>query len=145
MEIDKIDQKIRDLFNIVQTKKIELEKLRAKPSYNTNCSFQREPTSEKFNLRVLSTQDLVEVFSFLKMREFFTTKAQEELGLTPSKFIHQGHSIDEWKDDFKTLILQNKIKNESKDLEEKEKKLNLLISPDARRQLEIEALEKELT
>ena len=56
------------------------------------------------------------------------------------KFTWLGFTVDEWKDDFQTRVNQISIQEKRKELSEIESRLNSLISPELRAQMELEAI-----
>ncbi len=139
--MESIDIKIKKLFEIIQEKKAKLAKLE-RPTYNTSCSFSRY-NENPCNLHVQPIESLVEILGWLTVKNEAFQTACKELNLD-LKFEHLGKSYDNWKEDISTIINIKNITKEKRDLQEKENKLNQLISPEERRRLEVEALEKEL-
>jgi len=142
MANETLDIKIQKLFQIIQDKKSKLAKLdRFNPK--TNCSYKRFSNETPVNLHVLSIEDLLQVLGWLMQDAYWFTNACKEAELEKT-FKHLGFSFTDWKSDIITLIEKKNIDVEKRDLADKEAKLNQLISPEEKRRLEIEALEKEL-
>ena len=60
------------------------------------------------------------------------------------KFTWLGFSVDEWKNDFQTRVNQISIQEKRKELAEIESRLNAIISPELKAQMELEAISKLL-
>ena len=70
-------------------------------------------------------------------------EAAKDLGVD-MKFDWFGFSVEDWKSDLQTRINKIQITKKKAELEALESKLNLLISPEMRTQMEIDAISKEL-
>lgn len=140
--MDTLDSKVQELFDIVQAKKEKIKKLE-RPNFKTNLSFQTF-TDAKINLQIIKDpKQLVSLISLLKLQKNSFDDFCNVNGFS-YKFEVGGFTYDEWESDILTLINKINIKAEKQDLEWKEEKLNALISPEMKRKLEIEALEKDL-
>lgn len=139
------DAKVQQLFDIVQTKKKEIENAQ-KSNWVTNCSFGYDRnSSNRINVQVTNdVEELVSALSFLKERGARYAESAKELGVDSVEFKWLGYGIEEWAQDFKTRITKLQIKKKQQELEVLEKRLNALISPDLRAQMELEAISKEL-
>lgn len=142
----KTDKQVQDLFKIVQQKKSEISKAE-KPNWLTNCSFfyDKNNSSTRFNIQTITdTDELVQALAFLIEKEKAYDEANDLLGLS-SRFKWAGFGLDDWKTDFQTRINKLQIKKKKDELELLESRLNSLISPELRTQLELEAITKQLT
>lgn len=133
------------LINEVNRRKAEIAKAE-RPTWKTNCSFAYvEGNPATTNLHVASNiRDLVCIASFLRDKEKSYANAAKELGVDAPKFSWCGSSVEDWLEDIKTRISKLEIASRRKKLEELESRLNSIISPDLRRQMELEAIQKEL-
>ena len=140
-EIDKI---VQDLFKVVQTKKDEIAKAE-KPSWETNCAFGFFPeTSQRINLQVISeVPDLVNILAFLIEKNKNFDEAQEILD-TNLKFKWLGFTFDQWKSDIKTRLDKIQISKKKKELNELEIRLDKLVSPELKQQMELDEIKKLL-
>ena len=140
-EIDKI---VQDLFKVVQTKKDEIAKAE-KPSWETNCAFGFFPeTSQRINLQVISeVPDLVNILAFLIEKNKNFDEAQEILE-TNLKFKWLGFTFDQWKSDIKTRLDKIQISKKKKELNELEIRLDKLVSPELKQQMELDEIKKLL-
>jgi hypothetical protein len=55
-------------------------------------------------------------------------------------FTWLGFSVDEWKEDFQTRVNQISVQEKRKELAELESRLNAIISPELKAQMELEAI-----
>jgi len=138
------DKKVQQLFEIVQKKKAEIAKAE-KPSWQTNCSFgYMKDSSQRWNIQTLTNkEDLIEILAFLIDRASAYQLACETLK-TESEFKWMGYSLDEWKSDIQTRLNKIEISKKKQELETFEKRLDTLVSPEMRAELELAAIEKEL-
>ncbi len=60
-------------------------------------------------------------------------------------FTWLGFTVEEWKDDFQTRVNQISVQEKRKELAELESRLNAIISPELKAQMELEAIEKLLS
>lgn len=141
---NKTDKLVQDLFKVVQTKKAEIAKAE-KPNWVTNCSFRyNKESSATTNIQVCADIDeLVNIIGFLCVHKKGHDEAQEFLG-TDKTFKWLGFTIDEWKTDVKTRIDKIQIGNKKKELELLESRLDKLVSPELKAQLELEEISKLL-
>ena len=140
-----IDDVIADLFKVIEDKKSKIAKLE-KPNYKTNMSFLLNENDKLsvINLRVINDPVyLVKLLANLTnlRNEFININKLFSLNLD---FTYSNYSYEDWRDDILALIAKVTIKKEKDDLDKKEAKLNLLISPEQRRKLEVELLRKQL-
>ena len=138
------DEMVKELFAKVQAKKNAIEKAE-KPCWNAGF-FGYSPNSahDRIDVKTVGdTRKLVEMYAFLLDREGNYATAAEELGVD-KKFTWLGFTSDEWKSDFKTRTMQLNIQKERKTLQELEVRLNGLISPELKAQMELEAISELL-
>ncbi len=139
------DQRIQKMFDKIQAKKAEIAKAE-KPNWLTNCTFgyDENSASNRINLHtVVDVDKIVKATAFLLSTKEDYEKACKELGVE-SDFEWMGYPVAAWIEDFKTRVTKIKIVDEKKKLDDWEKNLNKLISPEKRREMEIDAMEKEL-
>lgn len=141
MSTTNMDQKVLDLFRAVQAKKETVAKA-SKPSWATSCEFGFTPSSahDRTDIRkIKEPRKLVEMLAFLNERHDGYAKAAGELGVDVA-FTWLGFSLSEWKEDLKTQTDILTLQAKRKELADLEAKLNTLLSPEQKRQLEFEAL-----
>ena len=140
-ETDKI---IDQLFEIIQTKKKEIEKAE-KAKWQTNCAFAYDPESGKrVNIQTVSDANTIaDMLAFLIARKKAWYEAAQILKI-PSNNEWMGFTFEQWQSDFVTRvekILISKKKQELKDLEDR---LDKLVSKEKREAMELEAIKKQL-
>jgi hypothetical protein len=138
------DEKVLKLFEALQVKKQLVEKA-LKPSYP--CGGFKYSDSEPSRLFDISTirdeRKLIEIGSFLKLRETVYNETAQELG-SSEKYTWLGFTKDEWFADLKTRMNVLQISERKRELFELESRLNSLISPELKAQMELEEIEKLL-
>lgn len=144
----KTDKKTLELIQLVKKQKEEIASLE-RPSYRTNCSFTfvEGVNTNAVNLHVeTDVRKLVDMAGFLKAREKAYLEMASWLGVegTPPTFTWSGYKVEEWFEDIKTRIAKVQISSKRKKLEALEERLNKIVSPELRAQLELEAIAGEL-
>lgn len=139
------DELVKELFDSVQEKKLAIEKAE-RPCWETSGNFGYSANSghDRVNIQtVTDVRKLVEMYAFLIDREEKSESAAKDLGVE-YKFTWLGFSVDEWKNDFQTRVNQISIQEKRKELSEIESRLNAIISPELKAQMELEAISKLL-
>ncbi len=147
-----IDTKIMEMLSLVQQKKADLDQTKKliNSGWKTNCSISLHPdkTSPK-NIAVLKKQEIIEVLAFILQTENYIVLAEQELGIsakiTKTHPKIQGYTVSDWKADCKKRIASLDLKEKEAELDTLETRVNAIVSPEIRRQMEITALEKELS
>lgn len=142
-----IDQKINELFEVVKKQKAEVEaaEKESKQSWKTNCSivlpFGRD--ENPINLQT-ATQEKVKniVIGLLKHKEY-SAEAEQVLGLEPTTQ-YNGFSYEDWLADCKKRISVLNIRTKKDKLAVLEKRLNDIVSPEQKRQMELDSIMKDL-
>jgi hypothetical protein len=140
--METLDDKVKKLFDLVQEKKSQIAKLE-KPSYKTNMSF---PTADGNRVNLQTVNDpvaLIKILASLKNDSTAFNGICKEKGWD-FEYKHANFPYADWEADITTLINRINIKKMKDDLADKENKLNALLSPEKKRELEFAALEKEL-
>jgi hypothetical protein len=135
------DELVKELFNEVQGKKLAIEKAE-RPCWLTNGNFGYSANSahDRANVQTLNEpRKIVDMLAFLIDRKEKSQKASEELGVKYN-FTWLGFTVEEWKSDFQTRINQISIQEKRKELAEIEARLNAIISPELKAQMELEIL-----
>ena len=139
------DSKTLELIQEVKKRKEEIASAE-RPNWKTNCSFPHDGTSASTNIHVESSiYNLVSIVAFLRSKEVAYKEAADHLGVDAPAFSWGNSSVSDWVDDIKTRINKIQIVTKKKKLEALESRLNLIISPELRAQLELEAIEAELS
>jgi hypothetical protein len=139
------DEKVKDLFNSVQEKKLAIEKAE-RPCWLTSGNFGYSANSahDRIDIRTVeNVKKIVEMYAFVIDRKEKSESSAKELGVE-FNFTWLGFTADEWKNDFVTRVNQISIQDKRKELAEIESRLNAIISPDLRAQMELEAISKLL-
>jgi hypothetical protein len=143
----KTDKKILDLIALATKKKEAIGKAE-KPNWKTNCSFSYshiENGSSRINLQVENNiPKLIHILAFLMAMSDSFIKGCNVLGLN-EQFTWYSYTLEDWQSDIETRITKIQLKKEKDSLEEIEKRLSNLISPELRAQIEMEELEKLLS
>jgi hypothetical protein len=138
------DKKTRELFAIVQKKKSEI-KAAEKPQWKTNCAFYfTESPKDPLNIQISNdTGALVRALAFLYEKDASYKAAAKDLGVD-IPFSWHGYSVDTWKVDIQARINKIQIEKKKKELEALEKRLDAILSPELKAEMELEAIMKEL-
>lgn len=142
----KTDQKTLELIREVKRRKEEISKAE-RPVWITNCSFSYSGGrhNDAINIHVeANVQNLVLIAAFLRDRERSYNEAAVELGAEAPPFTWGGFKVADWLEDLKARLNKIQIASKKKKLEELEARLNAIISPELRAQLELEAISSEL-
>lgn len=139
------DEKVKTLFETVQEKKLAIEKAE-RPCWLTagNFGYSANSAHDRINIQTLTdVRKIVEMFAFIIDRKEKSESAAKELGVNYT-FTWLGFSVDEWKNDFQTRVNQISIQEKRRELAEIESRLNAIISPELKAQMELEAISKLL-
>ena len=115
-------------------------------NYKTNLSFAYvEWSSSAVNLQVQKVDTLLKIAAFLRSTEAAYENVAKEMGVDdyPS-FKWGGFTVEEWVADIKLKISKLQVEAKRKKLEVLEARLNSIVSPELRQQMELEAIQKEL-
>ena len=140
------DQKIKELFDTVQEKKLAIEKAE-RPCWLTGGNFGYSANSAHDRTDVKTVTDvrkIVDMLAFLIDRKEKSEKAATELGVEYN-FKWLGFTLDEWKNDFQTRVNQISILELRKKLSEMESRLNLVLTPALKAEMEVDSITDELS
>ena len=135
------DEKVRELFDLVQSKKLVIEKAE-RPCWKTSGNFGYSANSAHDRITIAMVTDvrkIVEMYAFIMDRKDKSESAAKDLGVEYN-FTWLGFSIDEWKEDFQTRVNQISVQEKRKELAELESRLNAIISPELKAQMELESI-----
>lgn len=138
------DERVLALFEKLQSKKAEVANAE-RPVYVTGGQF-RYSESVGTSVDIMTVRDerkLVEILVFLKDRSERYPTACEELGVA-AEFKWLGFTYDEWKQDLKTRVSVLQIAKRKAELKELEARVNAVMTPELRAELELKALEAEI-
>jgi hypothetical protein len=139
----KNDDMIKQLMAKVASQK---ESLGAKPkvSWKTNGVFKFND-KDYFNLNTVSNvEQLVGALAHMLGNQRLLNDAGNRLGVVVADASYGGYTVHEWEEDFKLRIAVLKWDEKKKQLEETEKKLSMLVSEEARTEMELEKIAKSL-
>lgn len=141
----KSDQKTLALIQQVKKQKDAIAAAE-RPQWKTNCSFRFHEGDKPHNLHVVKDiQLLVEIASFLWAKNRDYTEAAKALGVEDApSWDYEGFPLTDWLDDVKLRITKVQIETKRRKLEALEERLNKIVSPELRAQMELEAIEAEL-
>lgn len=134
------DVKIQKLIDSVNKKKEEIKNISAY-SYKTNCAYIED--GKTINLQVLDINAIAMKLAFLRRCSDDLAEIEKELGIKILKQIGN-YSMADWDSDMCYIIKKKGLEQKRKELSDLENKLNKLVSPELKRQIELEAIEKEL-
>lgn len=139
-----IDKKIEELFAVVKAQKAEVEKAEkeSKRSWNSNGSFKlfaATPVNIQTATEDMILRCLTELLTFKNNSE----EALEMLGLKKEVKL-DGYTVEEWLEDFKKRIATIHLKAKKEKLKTLEDRLTSIVSPEQKRQMELEAIMKDL-
>jgi hypothetical protein len=141
-----VDEAVLALLRKVEQKKKEIQQAKVRPSWKTNCSFGKDPSSSQDRTNIQTIRDprkLIEIYAFLTSQQTELAKAATELGLEFDE-TWQNYSINDWKEDLKFRSLQLSIEKKQKELDELDARVNSLVSTEQRRVMELKALQQIL-
>ncbi|PPD55568.1 MAG: hypothetical protein CTY12_00905 [Methylotenera sp.] len=144
---DNIDDKVRGLFEVLQKQKEKVEQAEqeTKQSWKTKCSISIPTLSPTpINIQTANQSLVLGIGASLLTYQQATAEAAKRLGLEEDVSEYNGASIDDWFADLKKRVAVIGITEKRKSLVELEKRLDAIVSPEQRRQMELEALTKEL-
>lgn len=119
-----------------------------KPAFRTNCSFSYSEgkQSDTVNLHVeRDLQTLIKIVGFISGKRQEYEYAVGALGIENAPaFTWNGYSAEDWTGDVKLRIGKIQVNAKRQKLAELESRLNQIVSPELRQQMELEAIAKEL-
>lgn len=116
------------------------------PNWKTNCAFPwTEGSSNIISLHVCSDiKQLVSIAAFLMDKETSYMDAATALSVDAPQFTWNGFSVADWMSDIKVRIGKIQIKANKQKLESYESRLDKIISPELKRQMELDEISKLL-
>lgn len=139
------DKVVQELFKVVQDKKAAIAKAE-KPNWMTNCAFRySKDSSSSTNLQACGDiEELINIMGVLCGHKRNFDEAQKILG-TDVQFKWFNFSFEDWASDIKTRIDKIQINAKKKELEMLEARLDKLISPELKANLELAEIQKMLS
>lgn len=141
-----IDTKITELFGVLSKKKEEVELAEAvtKQPWKTNCSFQVQGMSTPINIQTVTEANLINLLADILQRKEYFAQSYKILGISQKDTKIGGFDYDDWVLDFKKRIAIISIKEQKQQLSQLEERLNAIVSPEQRRELELQAIMSSL-
>lgn len=141
------DSKIKQLFEVVKAKKLEISQAE-KPNWETNCAFNYSrnsgDTNNRVNINVVQDiNELISILAFLFVQKEAWEKAVQVFGVKTA-FSWHGYSFEQWQGDLVSRSNKIRISEKKKELSTLEARLNAILSPELKAQLELEEITKLL-
>lgn len=139
------DKQVQELLKLAEEKRQSITKVE-EPKWLTKGDFKYGKGQDvAFNVRTITDENVfINALAFLIDREKSFNQAGNELGIE-CEFSWFGHSVENWKTDFKTRISQLTAEKDLKELEATEKELDKMISDELRDQMKLDQLTKKLS
>jgi hypothetical protein len=140
------DQEVIALINEVTKRKAEIAQL-GKIDWKTNCTFSFMETKlvDVVNIHVeKSIKALVGIVGFLLSAEKAHNDAVSKLEIEAPAFKWSGYTVEEWVSDIKNRINQIEVSSKKAKLEALETRLDSIVSPELRQELELKAIKESL-
>lgn len=140
-----IDQTIQSLFAKLAERKAKVTQLRDEiaKSWKTTGVFRPIGSTSTVNLQTASGDVLDEVAAHVVILSGAQAEAAAKLN-RPNKQKIQGFAVADWFSDLQKRFAAIEVREEERQLEALEARLNQVLSPEERRRIEVELLAKEL-
>ena len=139
------DAKIKELLQKVQEQRSSLGE-KPKTTWRTNGIFKFDDKTS-LNINVASEMELANALALVLWKKDYHNEAFSILGLNPNEhmeILYNGFSISDYIEDFKTRISLIKWNQKKELLTNTEKKLQSLVSEEARTEMELDSISKLL-
>ncbi len=134
------DKQVLDLIEVIKKKKAEIAKA-DRPNYKTNMSFKYSEGNQSINLNTIQDVNvLASIMGFIVEEAVKNITGRERLGLPEENFKWQGFTIDEWTEDLRARAAKVQINQEKAKLDVLEKRLDAIVSPELKAQMEFESI-----
>lgn len=149
MDKNKMDEAVLHLLTKVREKKEAIKATQKKPQWQTSCTLSLglgRDGSAQDRLNIQTVRDnvkLVEVGAFLLRREKDMQQAATLLGVEYDSS-YMGYPISDWTTDLKTRVEMLKLEKQKRELDALNKRVDKLVSPEQRREMELIELQKIL-
>lgn len=141
-EKSKSDELVLKLLNKVEAKKKEIGQCE-RPQWLTNCAFTFPDTNKVVNIQTADLATLCFLTGYLEYRTSLLLGGAKILKVQVSTDFN-GYPATDWLTDLATRANQIQIKTKKEELAELEKRVNSLVSPEQRREMELTKLAKEI-
>ena len=141
-----VDTKIDAMLASIKKQRSEVEALEKilKRSWETNGSFNYGSNTVPTNIQTASAATLQSILADLINKQNAMGQAAKILGIDSSPNLISGFTYEQWEADFKKRVAKIQIDEKKKKLDAAEARLNVLVSPEKRREMELAELEAEL-
>lgn len=141
--MENIDSKVSELLNKVNFEKNVVNGLKSAvtKSWITTCTIGFDSTATKINIQTTKEDALIDILAKLVTLSAGHNSACDLLGIS-KEFIYQGYKFDAWMSDINKRIKLLELKTKESNLEIIESKLDTLVSPEKRREMELELIEQ---
>ena len=138
-----LDKKVNELLLVVKAKReaLNVHQNRAKSSWRTNCSFNLNGTH--VNLQTVRTPVIIAMVSYLLGQRELDKKACELLNIE-FRDKTQNYDYTAWLEDCQKRASYLHLHEQEEQLNKLEAKINQLVSPERRRELDLELLTNSL-
>ena len=138
------DDQIDFLLGQIETRRKEIESL-SKPQWQTSKTFSYNENDNNMNTNIatLPVDKLVKIIAWCTITANSIKETLRDLDLD-IEVKHQSHTYEAWVHDAKLAIQVKQISEKKAKLDSLEASLNTLVSPETRRQKELERIMKEL-
>lgn len=140
------DKKTMQMIDLVKKKKAEIKNLE-RADWKTHCSFSFSPDrSNPKNLHTVKDVNmLIAMAGFLLQTSAHIELAAKAVGVDkPDEFKWLGHNASDWIADIKTRVGQINLADKKQKLSKLEGRLDKIISPELKAELELAEIEAEL-
>lgn len=137
------DAKVQELFNVLQKQKkqVEQDEQETKQSWKTKCSIVvTSLNANPINIQVATQQMIVAIGIALLQYQRDTTEVAKLLGVDLNTQTYDGYPLEDWFADLKKRIAVLNIAQKRRNLVVLEARLDAIVSPEHKRQLELAAL-----
>lgn len=142
------DTLVLQLLQTVEEKKKQIGNAE-RPSWKTNCSFGFDSHNPNNRINIQTIRDLdvlVTIHAHLNSLYLNYQRSLGDLNIDESEapFVYLGYSLDDWLSDVQTRINALRIKLKKEELTKLEARVNALVSPEQRREIELKQLMEDL-
>ncbi len=142
---DQMDAKVMELFDVLRARRaaVEHDESLLKKKWITNCSLTLNNRSTPLNIITANEASVRQAMVELLQLQDYSRQADEALDL-PINDKFGGYFYSEWKEDLRRRMTQLKLKEKKAELADLESRLNLIVSPEQRRAMELAEISKSL-
>lgn len=146
MTTNTVDTKIDVMLASIKKQRAEVEALEKilKRSWETNGSFNYGSNTVPTNIQTANAATLQSILADLINKQNAMGQAAKILGIESPSTLISGFTYEQWEADFKKRVAKIQIDEKKKKLDAAEARLNVLVSPEKRREMELAELEAEL-